>query len=100
MDVLLYLITQKAEFVCEQETEEELLWLFWMKEVWVPAPFLSGDECGEGTMGWRETERQRETGMDAAVCTCQRQGYPLGDLRPRHCHFGYHGDTVNEHMHR
>lgn len=38
--------------------------------------------------------------MGAAVCSCQRQGHPLGDFRPRHCHFGYHGDGVNEHMHR
>lgn len=38
--------------------------------------------------------------MDAAVCACQRQGHPVGDFKPQRCHFGYHGDTVNEHMHR
>lgn len=59
---------------------------------------VEGDREAAGSRnGCTETERKRD---DAAVCTCQRQGYPLGDLRPRHCHFGYHGDTVNEHMHR
>lgn len=83
----------------------------------MPTLFLSGGECvwrggveegDSGVEGDREaagsrngcTETERERGMDAAVCACQRQGYPLGDLRPQHCHFGYHGDTVNEHMHR
>lgn len=52
-------------------------------------------EASGSRNGWIETETERE--MDAAVCACQRQGHPLGDFKHRHCHFGYHGDTVNEH---
>lgn len=69
---------------------------------------VGGGGRGQGVEGDREaagsrngcTETEKERRMDAAGCTCQRQGHPLSDLRPRHCHFGDHGDTVNERMHR
>lgn len=66
--------------------------------VWVLVWVLSGWEAAGSGNGWIWSEAEWE--MGAAVCACQRQGHPLGDVRPWHCHFGYHGDAVNEHMHR
>lgn len=104
------LITHSVQFVCEEENKEELLLALFevdgvgansfpvFKLGWVGCGVWVDREAAGSGNGWIWAEAERE--MGAAVCSCQRQGHPLGDFRPRHCHFGYHGDGVNEHMHR
>lgn len=87
-----------------RQRENYTLSVFLRKHVWVPTLLLSGSSGGsmDGWMTDRQLAQEMETEreMGAAVCACQRQGHPLGDFKPWHCHFSYHGDTANEHLHR